>query len=1531
MTKDQFDIRYSFDPERDKLGGGAFGIVYKSYDHVLNLYKAIKVADVKKINGKEFSLRTEFENVKNLAPHTNIANYEAVYQFKTKYGVIDHAIMQYYEEGTLKDLIQSTTLTDTQKFSLIRGILMGLDHLHKANIIHRDLKSGNILIAKDQNGEFIPKISDFGLSKLIDSQEDDSISNSLQGGSIYYTAPEQLMGLKIMQNADIWSLGILIFEIFNGFRPFEDTSSSLSPDLKRHTTLLRVFKGNISPLIDECPYPFKDIVLLCLQIDPYKRIKSVEKIFQYLDYPELISNNYKESETNEDTIIFGYNENDENNFRSVFKTFLANFGIADSINTTSENSVSDEMKVSERIDFINNQELELKKLKDNAQNYKEEGERLFQEGFYYESLEKYLLAQEIFPSQDMGIKINELKILIKKSETQITFTAQSIQNEDFNNALIHINEALLVFPQNKNANFLKAEILEKLKFKQKNETYKKYLKSGDEFFKDNSWEKSLVEYEKAKQIFPERVDVVAKISIVKANIKTAENEKIIASLIHNGDNFFEKDDFEKSLEFYNKGLEIDPDNINLKTKIKLASEKIQVVKNYTKFHKIKDNADNLFHLKNYEAALNGYKQALGFCPNEKECLEQISQIKILIKSRESEGLLQDKKLEFENLIKKSDDAIKNNHYDRAIEYLHQALNLFPNSEIAILKIDHATRLQDEAEIKEFAKLKHLNVLEQFDGYIEKANISLAKNDFGSAISFFKQAAELQQLNQTQKEILDQTIKLQIESQIQIDVEKLIKEGKEYFKNKNFKKAINTFKKALTLSNNQNKTAAQYIENIQNKLNQEKIALEITSLKADAEMEVLQGNYDQAIRIFQGLSKKHPAEKGLIHRLEELQAHKVEKQNKEKEKQNKLVFDTLIKETNQCVQEKKYKYALKLVNKALLLFPENKSALDLKTHIEQLLKEEKSRIIPWYVHFSNFASANQKYLFSGISLLAILGATYNIITKPKSGKLSGQPEIFKNEDGLYGCKLDGAELISAKFDTIYLDVSSGLNGVRNDSLFSIKRDGTLLFISYSKPETPARLTKELIESITDIDDLYSLINTFPNNPLTPYINKRIKILGEQKETQKYLEILNIPNLETNWKEKLAALEAFIKEYPRSKFLKEIRAEMTKIIDLRAKNLSEADLFYEAKNQNSIELLNKYIENYPNGKYATDAKKLLAKKQEEDDHNAWNLAKENALDNNITEPLTKYLSQFSMHAQEAKTLIADIKRSIVEKLEKEEKIIQEHSAQWKMIKEKANLQDVIKFINDYPNSIFINEAKDLKAKLEKFVDIPEDVRNIEENMINVSGGSFTLGCDNENDCDDDAKPSVTVNIKNVSISKYEVTQKEYQAIMGINPSFFNDCPSCPVENVSFDDAMEYIRKLNALPGNPYKYRLPTEAEWEYFALANKNTLYSGGDDIDNYAIYGTRVGTAKVNSKKPNAFGLYGMTGNVAEWCSDYYLKDAYVKYQGKKVTEINASKKRVVRGGSFRDNARNAKVKKRNYLPENEKTDWIGFRLVKELK
>lgn len=277
MTREQVDLRYSFDPEHDKLGVGAFGVVYKAYDNVVHLYKAIKIADVKKINNKEYSLLTEFQNVKNIPPQANIAKYEAVYRFKTKYGIIDYAIIQYYEDGSLKDVLKNVDLNINQKKSLIHGILIGLDHLHKANVIHRDLKSGKMLITKDQKGDFIPKISDFGLSKIIDATYEEAFSNSLQGGTIDYTAPEQLMGLKIMQNADIWSFGILILEILTGVKPFEDTESSLSADLKRHTTLLRVFKGNISSALELCSYPYKDIILLCLQIDSYKRIQSVEE------------------------------------------------------------------------------------------------------------------------------------------------------------------------------------------------------------------------------------------------------------------------------------------------------------------------------------------------------------------------------------------------------------------------------------------------------------------------------------------------------------------------------------------------------------------------------------------------------------------------------------------------------------------------------------------------------------------------------------------------------------------------------------------------------------------------------------------------------------------------------------------------------------------------------------------------------------------------------------------------------------------------------------------------------------------------------------------------------------------------------------------------------------------------------------------------------------------------------------------------------------------------------------------------------
>jgi formylglycine-generating enzyme required for sulfatase activity/serine/threonine protein kinase len=1863
MTIDQFYLRYAFDSKHDRLGSGAFGTVYKAYDNVLNLYKAIKIAKVQSVNGKEFSLLSEFQNVKNIPPHTNIANYEAVYQFQNKHEVTDYAVMQFYEDGTLKDILQRENLNPAQKTTIIFGLLNGVSHLHKAGIVHRDLKAGNILMARDQKGEFIPKISDFGLSKLLDYGLDESLSNSFQGGSIDYSSPEQFMGLKLMQNTDIWSLGVMLFEIFTGRKPFQGDGPSITPEIKRHTTLVKIFKGQISEHINLCPDPYKDIIQLSLRLDPYKRIRNVDQIFKFLEFPELLNNPLDTELWDEDeTVIFGFEEENRRTFPIVFHRFLVDLGIVRPDDAKEVDKNNDEKLIAERKKYVDDKNFELKELKVDVQNLLVEADNLMLEGYFEKAIIKYQQCFDIYPSNDVLLKVNELKICVNKAETLLIKAKSQIEQNKPTAAHNFALEALEIYPQYDKAIILKKEIDELLikqskeiefgeiskkaetlftnekleealatfkmaleifpndfntltKIKEVENAIQQYeikiqisnlvnqalnetklgnlskalsmykqalilapddreiiiqiddinqksielerkqkfnatLASADELLNQNQFKKSLELYKHCLHLYPDHKTIQAKINVCQTNISQQllldqynsiihdadfsfaqkewndailkyqaatklkddesypvqqiavantklKEEELFSQLMSEGDQnwqsgflqpslknyqdalvifpnsndllkkieqlekeiegqvaieiekkenkqrfedyinkanqhytlnnfdeaikyyglakeifpesnvpdikikeirliiaqsdqqnkfnelksqadlFFEKKDFTKAIEAYRAVLLIQVKEAHCIEQIKLAQEEIVKIDLTQKYDLLLKSADHLFEKKNWKASIAEYEKAIQILPNEKYPFSQIALIQSFINLELSE---KQKKADYNAFVEDGDKAFKIKDFDKAIELYHKAALLF-KTEALTAKIDQALKAKadraiqmqeleaqkalqlefdhfilqaqnaektheyqkaieyyskalaissDNKDIKTAIqklkdKLKASEILSKYEALVIKAEVSFSNKKFEEAQNYLKEAALLLPLTSQHTVLKDKIFAANKEKQLESEISNLVAEGQKLY-NKGLKdEALKIFKQALSLSKNNNKTAAQFIENIQNELNQEKIALEITYLNADAENEVLQGNYDQAIRIFQSLCKKYPSDKGLKLRLEEILKLNLEKQNKEKEKQDKLAFDTLITETNQCVQEKKYKHALKLVHKALLIFPEHKSALDLKAHIEKLLKEEKSRIIPWYVHFSNFASANQKYLLTGIGLLAILGATYYFITKPKSEKLSGQLEIFRNAAGLFGCKLDEKEIVSASFDTLYMDTSNGLNGVRNDSVFSIKSDGALSLISYKEKETPPILTKDWIDSITDIDELYSLINQFPNHPLTPSINKRIKLLEEQKESKKYREILNISVLET----KLAALEAFLREFPKSKLIKEINTEITETIDLIAKNLSEADLFNKAKIQNSIELFEKYLEKYPNGKYSDDAKTLLEKKHADDDHKAWEIAKNDAKSNNITKPLNDYLSQYKIHAQEAKALIVDIERINKEIIEQEEKERKEHAALWNSIKVREDLAEVRKFINDHSNSIFIKDAIALKEKLER-PEIPDLIRDIESKMADFGGGSFNLGCDKGSNCDDDASPALKVNIKNIAISKYEVTQAEYEAIMGVNPSYFKDCPSCPVENVSFDDAIEYIRKLNALKGNPYKFRLPTEAEWEYFALANKNTLYAGSDDIDKVAQYGTKTGgTVKVKSKKPNNFGIYGMTGNVAEWCADYYHKDAYAKYSGKVATDPTPT--RVVRGGSFKDNARFCKVKSRKSAPNDEKADWLGFRLVRENK
>lgn len=188
----------------------------------------------------------------------------------------------------------------------------------------------------------------------------------------------------------------------------------------------------------------------------------------------------------------------------------------------------------------------------------------------------------------------------------------------------------------------------------------------------------------------------------------------------------------------------------------------------------------------------------------------------------------------------------------------------------------------------------------------------------------------------------------------------------------------------------------------------------------------------------------------------------------------------------------------------------------------------------------------------------------------------------------------------------------------------------------------------------------------------------------------------------------------------------------------------------------------------------------------------------------------------------------------------------------------------------------------------------------------------------------KDMVSIPGKSFKMGKYEVTQAQWQAVMGENPSWFKGADN-PVENVSWDDCKRFLKKLNALPSvkdSGLVFRLPTEKEWEYACRAGSTGDYcrlADGTEITTNTLgevawYGDNCDdkTHPVGQKKPNAFGLYDMHGNVEEWCEDLYLAGASY---------------RVLRGGGWRDFSWYCAAGVRlNYYPVY-RPDYLGFRLA----
>jgi len=212
-----------------------------------------------------------------------------------------------------------------------------------------------------------------------------------------------------------------------------------------------------------------------------------------------------------------------------------------------------------------------------------------------------------------------------------------------------------------------------------------------------------------------------------------------------------------------------------------------------------------------------------------------------------------------------------------------------------------------------------------------------------------------------------------------------------------------------------------------------------------------------------------------------------------------------------------------------------------------------------------------------------------------------------------------------------------------------------------------------------------------------------------------------------------------------------------------------------------------------------------------------------------------------------------------------------------------------------------------------------------MIFVEGGTFQMGSSSGGS---DEKPVHSVTLSGFNIGKYEVTQAQWKAVMGNNPSSFSGCDDCPVEKVSWNDVQDFIRKLNAQTGK--NYRLPAEAEWEYAAKGGKSSkgyTYSGSNDLNSVAWNSDNSGskTHAVGGKQANELGVYDMTGNVWEWCSDWY--GAYNSYSETNPTGASSGQARVLRGGSWSDFTYGCRTANRDRSIPDGGFNHGGFRLV----
>ncbi len=456
-----------------------------------------------------------------------------------------------------------------------------------------------------------------------------------------------------------------------------------------------------------------------------------------------------------------------------------------------------------------------------------------------------------------------------------------------------------------------------------------------------------------------------------------------------------------------------------------------------------------------------------------------------------------------------------------------------------------------------------------------------------------------------------------------------------------------------------------------------------------------------------------------------------------------------------------------------------------------------------------------------------------------------------------------------------------------------------------------------------------------------------------------------------------LETYVEQYPKGKYVALARLELRKLDDAeKAKNVKLALEAQQAKQReeqqaqrleqaawdaaqtgNSVNSYSAYLEKYPSGRFSTQAKaaksadeeRVAATKRVEEERVKAELAKKTEQERLVAE--VKKVAEERTKAETAKKaeevrLAAEVRKADEQRIKAElaKKAEEDRLAvEAKKVVEERAKAEAAKRAEEERLAEEARKAEEQRMNAELIKKAEEDrlrAGPIKPDMVLIPAGSFMMGSKSASlfgaDKNPEEKPQHLVKVPSFLMGKTEVTQGQWKSVMGGNPSRFYFCgDTCPVEQVSWSDAQEFIRKLNQLTGQ--NYRLPSEAEWEYAARGGSTTEWSFGADesrLRDYAWYNQKKRGKKTHEsgqKLPNAFGLFDVYGNVGEWTQDCWHENYLdAPTDGSAWMKSCSGKYAVPRGGSWYSDPEYLRLTSRVKHDRDYRDGGNGFRLASDL-